>query len=38
MESGLPAVINAQIRFEPHPALPYLGAMSKAGLPKVHAE
>ena len=37
-ESGLPAVIDVQVRFEPHPALPYLGAMSTAGLPKAMAK
>jgi thiamine pyrophosphate-dependent acetolactate synthase large subunit-like protein len=30
--SGLPAVIDVEVRFEPHPAKKYIGAMSSAGL------
>jgi thiamine pyrophosphate-dependent acetolactate synthase large subunit-like protein len=32
LASGLPAVIDVEVRFEPHPAKKYIGAMSSAGL------
>lgn len=36
MASGLPAVIDCRVRFEPHPSMPYFGKMNAYGFPGGH--
>ncbi|MDB5533760.1 MAG: uncharacterized protein JWO28_2075 [Hyphomicrobiales bacterium] len=38
MASGLPAVIDCRVRFEPHPCMPAFGMMNQYGFPAVTAK